>query len=122
MEKKIRNVDKIKQLKHELGRYADKISRQEKQIEELRREVVEAHVGNQQINAAVDAMMAQVALRYGKDVMDGGKVLGKQVTLPIFSVEKIHDAYEVRMRADREKGVYIIAVVEREQEEKCTTL
>lgn len=52
-----RNVDKIKRLEHELGRYRKKVADQAKETEKLRRQVADADAGSREPHFAVDSMM-----------------------------------------------------------------
>lgn len=50
-----RNVDKIKRLEHELGRYRKKVADQARETEKLRQKVADADAGSAQLSAMVDA-------------------------------------------------------------------
>ncbi len=114
---KERNVDKIKNLKHELGRYRKKVTDNAKEIDHLRKLLTQARKGNQETQAMVDALLTAVTLHYGVDAVDPddeSKVLGKRLTLPRFSFLKMRSRYEVHARKDKETDEYVIGVVERD--------
>lgn len=111
-----RNVDKIKRLEHELGRYRKKVADDAKEIERLRRLLTQANRGNQETQAMVDALLTAVAMNFGEDAVDpddASKVLGKRLTLPRFNFAEIRARYEVHARKDEENDAYVIGVVER---------
>lgn len=111
-----RNVDKIKRLEKEIGRYKKKVADQAKENEKLRQSLKLAHDGNAQTQRAVDALMAQVAITYGEVVTDEetGEKLGYSLSLPAFSVDETLAEFEVRARRDVEKNQYVVGVVPRE--------
>lgn len=115
-----RNVDKIKRLEKEIGRYKKKIADQAKENDELRRRLKAAHAGNGETQRAVDAILAQTAIIYGEKVMDEetGAELGRSLTLPMFRVDDILARFEVRARRDTEADRYIVGVVPREAAEE----
>ena len=55
-----RNVDKIKRLEHELGRYRKKVADQARETEKLRQKVADADAGSAQLSAMVDAAIPAV--------------------------------------------------------------
>ena len=114
-----RNVDKIKRLEKEIGRYQKKVADQAKENEKLRQSLKLAYVGNAQTQRAVDALMAQTAITYGEEVKDEetGAELGRSLTLPLFLIDDILARFEVHARRDKEKGLYVVGVVPREAEE-----
>lgn len=113
-----RNVDKIKRLEKEIGRYQKKVSDQAKEEARLRRLLETAEVGAIQTHQAVDAILAQTALTFGEVVKDEetGEELGHRLTVPAFKVEDILGKYQVHTRRDEESGAYIIGVVPRDGE------
>ncbi len=116
-ERKERNVDKIKRLEYELGRYRKKVADDGKEIDHLRKMLVQANKGNQETQAMVDAILTAVALHYGEDAVDPddeSKVLGKRLTLPRFNFLEMRSRYEVHARKDGETDGYVIGVVERD--------
>ena len=116
-----RNIDKIKRLEHELGRYRKKVADDEKEKALLRRRLEQADKGNQQTQAMVDALLTAVTLQCGVDALDpddASKVLGKRLVLPRFNFLEMRTKYEVHARKDEESGGYIIGVAERSPEEQ----
>lgn len=113
-----RNVDKIKRLEKEIGRYQKKIADQAKEEERLRRLLENAEAGALQTHRAVDAILAQTSITFGEVVRDDetGADLGHRLTVPTFRVAEILSKYQVRTRRDRESGAYIIGVVPRGEE------
>ena len=121
MEMPERNVDKIKRLEHELGRYRKKVADDAKETERLRKKLEQANKGNRETQAMVDALLAAVALQCGEDAVDPAatsKVLGKRLVLPCFNFLEMRTRYEVHARKDAESDSYIIGVAERRQEDQ----
>lgn len=112
----MRNVDRIKNLEKELGRYRKKVSDQQQEINTLRRRLDEAMEGAMETNRALDAILARAAVKYGERARDEdtGKELGWRLTLPWFSVAGTLERYEVRARRDERAQEYIVGVMERE--------
>lgn len=67
-----RNVDKIKRLEHELGRWRKKVADTAKENEKLREALAQADVGNQETQALVDAVLTAVVLEHGERAMEPG--------------------------------------------------
>lgn len=112
-----RNVDKIKRLEKEIGRYQKKVADQAKEKERMRRMLETAEAGAIQTHRAVDAILAQTAITFGEVVKDEetGAELGHRLTVPAFKVGEILGKYQVRTRRDEETGAYTIGVVPREE-------
>lgn len=111
-----RNVDKIKRLEHELGRYRKKVADQAKETKKLRQKVADADVGSAQLQAMVDAVLTAVALEYGLHVTDeeaSGEELGWRLSLPLVDVAELRRRYEIHARKNASGGV-TIGVMERE--------
>lgn len=111
----MRNVDKIKNLEKELGRYRKKVADQQKEIFGLRKQLVVTIEGSSEANKAVDAILARVALKYGEKARDEetGEELGWRLSIPLFSVSETLEQYEVRTRRDETTQEYIVGVMER---------
>lgn len=111
----MRNVDKIKGLEKELGRYRKKVADQQKENDALKKRMIQAMEGSAETNRAVDAILAQVALKYGEKARDEetGDELGWRLSLPMFSVDEMMAQYEVRTRRDETTQEYIVGVMER---------
>lgn len=101
-----RNRDKIKKLKHEIGRYEKRCG----DLMKLNAQLSQRAAGVAEISIATDALLAQVAIIYGEDVIDEdtGLTIGMRLTLPKFDVRKVYRQYEVHARSDGEN--YIIGV------------
>lgn len=101
-----RNRDKIKKLKRELGRYEKRCG----DLMKLNAQLSKRASGVAEISIATDALLAQVAITYGEDVIDEetGLTIGMRLTLPKFDVRKVYRQYEVHARRDGEN--YIIGV------------
>ena len=101
-----RNRDKIKKLKRELGRYEKRCG----DLMKLNAQLSRRAAGVAEISIATDALLTQVAIIYGEDVIDEdtGLTIGMRLTLPKFDVRKVYRQYEVHARRDGEN--YIIGV------------
>ena len=101
-----RNRDKVKRLEHELGRYQKKVG----ELMKINAQLAHRADGVAEISMATDALLAQVAIIYGEDVIDEdtGLTIGMRLTLPKFDVRNIYRQYEVHARRDGEN--YIIGV------------
>ena len=101
-----RNRDKIKKLKYELGRYEKRCG----DLMKLNAQLSKRASGVAEISIATDALLAQLAIIYGEDVIDEdtGLTIGMRLTLPKFDVRKVYRQYEVHARRDGED--YIIGV------------
>lgn len=113
-----RNVDKIKDLEKELGRYRKKVEDQQEEIYTLRKNLGAAMNGAAETNKAVDAILARVALKYGNPIEDDdtGEELGWRLSIPMFSVSETLERYEIRTRRDEKTQEYIVGVMERKEE------
>lgn len=115
-----RNVDKIKRLEHELGRYKKKVSDQDVVLRKLHNELMDAHKGNQETQAAVDAVLTAVVLGHGvvaEDPDEPGKVLGWRLAVQHFTVNEMREKYEIRTRRDEESDSYVLGVVPRQTDD-----
>lgn len=101
-----RNRDKIKKLKHEIGRYEKRCG----DLMKLNAQLSQRAAGVAEISIATDALLAQVAIAYGEDAVDPetGAVIGKRLLLPKFDARETYRKYEVHARRDGES--YIIGV------------
>lgn len=115
-----RNIDKIKRLEHELGRYQKKVTDQARENDELRRMLHQANAGNQETQALVDAVLTAVVLEHGERAMDPDApeaALGWRLSVPFFSVKEMREKYEIHARRDKETGAYVLGVMERKEAE-----
>lgn len=115
-----RNVDKIKRLEHELGRYQKKVADQARELGALRAELDKANAGNKETQAAVDAVLTAVVLGHGVQVEDPdqpGKVLGWRLVVPHFSVSEMQEKYEIHARRGEEADSYVLGVIPRQTDD-----
>lgn len=110
-----RNIDKIKRLEREIGRWKKKVRDQGKELEKAKAFEAKYAAGIQETNRLVDGILAQVAVTMGERAKDPdtGEAIGWRLTLPGMDIAKATEKYEVRARRD-EKGGYTIGVTERE--------
>lgn len=115
----MRNIDKIKSLEKELGKYRKKVTDQDKIIRKLIGELKRAHAGVTQLQAATDAVLTAAALAHGEAVQDeeSGKSIGWRLRVPLFSIQEMRGRYEIHARRDEEEAAYILGVVERKEPE-----
>lgn len=101
-----RNRDKVKKLKHEIGRYEKRCG----DLMKLNAQLSKRAAGVSEISIATDALLAQVAIAYGEDAVDPdtGAVIGKRLMLPKFDARETYRKYEVHARRGDEN--YIIGV------------
>lgn len=104
-----RNRDKVKKLEHELGRYQKKVGELMEANAKLRKDVE----GLNQLRAAFDAWIIQIALAYGEAVKDPdtGEDIPRMKALRLErpKVNPLLGKYEIHQRVD-EKNVMHIAV------------
>lgn len=112
----MRNVDKIKALEKDLGRYQKKVADQAKELRRLKEALEAADIGNQQTQATVDAVLTAVTLHHGEiayDPDDQTRELGWRLSVPLFSVQDVRSRYEIHARRDEDAGVYVLGVTAR---------
>lgn len=114
----MRNIDKIKDLEKELGRYRKKVDDQQKEIDALREQVKTAHVGLAQLSMDMDAFQAQTALKDGTRAKDEdtGEDIGWNMALPLYSVGETVKKYEVHTWKKEAEQEYFVGVMERMEE------
>lgn len=104
-----RNRDKVKRLEHELGRYQKKVGELMEADAKLRKDVE----GLNQLRAAFDAWIIQIALAYGEAVKDPdtGEDIPRMKVLRLErpKVSPTLRNYEIHQRVD-EKNMMHIAV------------
>lgn len=117
----MRNVDKIKGLEKELGRYRKKVDDQQKEIDALREQVKTARVGLAQLSMGMDAFQAQTALKYGTRAIDKdtGEEIGWNMSLPLYSMEETVEKYKVSTWRKEHEQEYFVGVMEREPNDLC---
>lgn len=115
----MRNIDKIKDLEHELGRYRKKINDQSIQMADLEAKVRLFEEGARQTNVLVDALMAAVAQKYGIVVRgEDDEAIGYRLELDDFAVDRMMDRFEV---SSQKRGTqYIIGAMLKEVKEDDT--
>lgn len=115
-----RNVDRIKELEHELGRLQKKVADQALEAKLQREELEEALAGNRESQILVDALLTALALQYGERAADPDvpdSYLGWRLKVKAFKASDLHARYEVHARRDL-AGDYVVGVMEREKEEE----
>lgn len=113
----MRNIDKIKSLEKELGRYRKAVADRDKLLRKRGEELERAHAGALQLQAATDALISSIALAHGEEIIEDGERLGWRLTVQKFDVEEVRKGYEVQARRDEKTGDYIVGVVPRENQE-----
>ena len=108
----MRNVDKIKRLEHEIGRYRKKVADDAKEKRELKDQLEAFQSGSNQVH-----MLVCMAQTYGVKVTDNetGEELGWRLELAQKPDTQLLQRYEVRTRAG-ENGGYTVGVLPREVE------
>lgn len=112
----MRNVEKIKRLEHEIGRYQKKVTDQSNEERALRVELDAAHAGNRETQMAVDAMLTAIVLEHGvvAEDPDTGEAIGWRLTVPRFSVAELRERYEIHARHDENPLICVLGVAVRE--------
>ena len=100
-----RNIDKIKELEYELGRWRKKAAEQQEQIKQLKSETEDAWDALRDINYAADSVLCNVALKFGEQE-DGGY----KISIPMPSVSDIMREYDVSTGRDKEGESYVVFV------------
>lgn len=100
-----RNIDKIKELEYELGRWRKKAAKQQEQIRQLKSEAEDAWDMLRDISRVSDSVLCEVALKFGEQV-DGGY----RISVPMPSVSDIMREYDVSTGRDKEHGLYVVFV------------
>ena len=110
-----RNIDKIKRLEHELGRYRKKVMDQGTTIQEQHKALMQADNGNRETQMLVDAVLTAATLACGTAArdQDTGEDIGWRLALPMFDIKEIREKYEIRARRDEQAQTYVLGVVPR---------
>lgn len=113
-----RKKEKVMKLERELAVYRDRLSKRAQECIDLKKQIEAAINGSAETNRAVDAILAQTALKYGERAMDEetGEELGWRLSIPLFSVSETLERYEIRTRRDENKQAYIVGVMEKKGE------
>lgn len=110
----MRNVDRIKALNHELGRYQKKVADQDSWIRELEEKIRDREEGAYQVACLVDAVLAAVASSYGTPVMDDDDtIIGYRLELEGFELERMRELWQVS--ANKQGDTYTIGVMARDR-------
>lgn len=105
-----RNVDRVKRLTYELGRYRDKVSRQQTEINKLKKERYEGLV---QLRGMVAALMKSVAIAYGREEPAGIY----KIELPVANVTGLNDCYDYTVE-NIDRRTAVITVTQRAEDGK----
>ncbi len=105
-----RNVDRIKELELELGRWKKRVSGQQKELARLKEELKEFEAGRAQLCQAADGVLAETAKTFGERLKDGGW----RMSIPAPSVARTARDYDVL--AQREAGGYVVTVLPRKDQ------
>ena len=115
----MRNIDKIKDLEYELGRYRKKVNDQSIQMADLEAKIRVFEDGARQTNVLVDALMAAVAQKYGIVVRgEDDEAIGYRLELDDFAVDRMMDRFEVS--SQKRGSQYIIGAMLKEVKEDDT--
>lgn len=106
----MRNVEEIKRLEGELGRYKKMVADRDKQIEKLNgyNEAVE------ELRKALDSYMIQMCLRFGFTEEVGAELYEHCLTLPKNNIQETLDKYKLELYAGENEDEIIMRAVERE--------
>lgn len=109
-----RNVDKIKRLEKELGRWQKKAADQREELERLRQREDEAWQAVRETGRLLDGILCALAIDKGERATDPdtGEALGWRLVVPGFALEELEEKYEVRARRDG-GGRYVIGAAEK---------
>lgn len=109
-----RNVDKIKRLEKELGRWQKKVLDQRKELERLRQVEATAQEAIRETGRLLDGILTALALGLGEraEDPDTGEALGWRLIVPGFALGELEEKYEVQARRDSGGG-YVVGVMEK---------
>ena len=110
----MRNIDKIRSLEAELGKYKKKVSDQQKLVSKLSGEVEQSRSALEEIQSLTDAILSNAAIACGEPVEEDGKTIGYRLTIPAFSVQETLEKYKIGARKD-ESGAYTLGVMEKKE-------
>lgn len=102
----MRNLEKIKELEHEIGRYQKKVADQAKEIDKLKEAQKRDAAGFIELNRMVDSIMAEVAISKGAQVGEDAW----ELVIPLVSVRRNTRDYEVHSKAGDDNDTYVIRV------------
>ena len=109
-----RNVDKVRRLEKELGRWQKKVLDQRKELEKLRKTEETAREAALETGRLLDGILTALALTLGEraEDPDSGEALGWRLSVPAFTLEETETHYEIQARRDSGGG-YVIGVMEK---------
>lgn len=107
----MRNVDEIKRLEHELGRYKKMVGDRDKQIEKLEQKLNGA-VG--EVRMLMDAHLIRTCLKYGFAEEFDGELYEHCLLLETGNPEELIREWELKQYTGEEKGQLIVQAVKRE--------
>lgn len=110
-----RNIDKIKRLERELGRWRKKAADQGRELAQQRETAQRAEGAVEELGRVLDGILTVLALDRGERALDPdtGEALGWRLTVPPVVLEDLA-RYEVHVRRTDEGG-YLVGVLEREE-------
>lgn len=113
----MRNVDEIKRLKHEIGRYRKKIGDQQKENKDLKEQLEAFQAGMRELNMATDMILARTAMDHGEEVRDDqtDALLGWRLKLNERITAALLEEVEVVSRFDKNEKCYIVAAMVKEE-------
>jgi hypothetical protein len=107
----MRNVDEIKRLEYELGRYKKMVGDRDKQIEKLEQQLNGA-VG--EVRMMMDAHLIRTCLKYGYAEEFDGVLYEHCLLLETDNPEKLVEEWELKRYTGEKKGQLIVQAVKRE--------
>lgn len=111
----MRNVDKIKSLERELGKWRKKVREEQAELKTLREDAEKADEAARELSETMDAVCTALALRYGAEKFDADAPevhLGWNLELGEIDVAQLRADYEVHARRNGDGG-YTIGVMPR---------
>lgn len=113
----MRNVDEIKRLEHELGRYKKMVVDRDKRIEKLEQKLNGA-VG--EVRMLMDAHLIRTCLKYGYAEEFDGEPYEHCLLLETGNPEELIKEWELKQYTGEEKGQLIVQAVKRETQNTKT--
>lgn len=112
---KVRNVEKIKDLKarpSEAQRYA---ARLETMCKGQDKQLMETQEGARELQRAMDGVLMAAALEHGEEVRNDqtGETVGWRLWIPDIDAGRMAEQYLLHARKDLENGGYVVSVVPR---------
>lgn len=104
-----RNIDKLKELQHELGRYKKKQADDATLIRSLRQEREQASGALREMSAATDSVLGMLCTIYGTLLPDGTL----EIRLPLVSCRRILQKYEVHSTWGKDNDSIVVTAAPR---------